>query len=366
MMVFNPFSKAEATYTHDTMLPAQSPADVAPPVGVTPPQVLAQEAAAGRRGAAWRLLHWIMEDDLRAIVAVASLDDDGLAQHLLAWIALGTWAGQPFLVPTRLRSPYARMRLRTLFLPGSGIDSLRAERVLTAALHDSRPAMRETAASILGLLGRATAAPTLIGALHDPVPTVQLQAAKALGRIGNPLAVPALLSLLQDAEEQVGSQIFSSLVRLGPVAVPALIETSTSSSLWMRWHGIRALADIRDLRALPVLVRTLADTDHSVAWMAAKGLIPFGRLSVGPVLRLLMSAPVTPWLVETASYVLNNQRNPRLISYLEPVIEHMHGAGFHIGTILYAQKALSGLIADGLLEEDSQGFGAKLAVAHRA
>ena len=53
MMVFNPFSKAEATYTHDTMLPAQSPADVAPPVGVTPPQVLAQEAAAGRRGAAW-------------------------------------------------------------------------------------------------------------------------------------------------------------------------------------------------------------------------------------------------------------------------------------------------------------------------
>ncbi|GAC1312783.1 MAG: hypothetical protein NVS2B12_42720 [Ktedonobacteraceae bacterium] len=69
----------------------------------------------------------------------------------------------------------------------------------------------------------------------------------------------------------------------------------------MRWHGIRALGKIRDLRALPVLVRALADADQCVAWMAAKGLVPFGRQSVGPVLRLLMSAPVTQWLVETSS-----------------------------------------------------------------
>src|SRR5260370_31793011 len=85
----------------------QTPIDVTPPVGETPPQVLAHEAATGRRGAAWRLMHWIVTDDSRAIVAVASLDDDRLAQLLLEFIALGTWAGKPFVVPAALRSGHA-------------------------------------------------------------------------------------------------------------------------------------------------------------------------------------------------------------------------------------------------------------------
>ncbi len=163
-----------------------------------------------------------MEDDQRAIIATASSDDDRLAQHLLEFIALGTWAVQPFVVPVPLRSPHARMRLKALFLPGSGIESPRTERVLTSALHDSRPAMRKTAASNLGSMGSVTATPALIEALHDPVPTVQRESAKALGQIRNPAAVPALLSLLPHADEQLGNQIFSSLVRLGPAAIPAL------------------------------------------------------------------------------------------------------------------------------------------------
>lgn len=352
MLLFNPFNKTRATQAYESS-PEPSPDDVASPVGITPPRVLARQAAAGRRGAAWRLLHRLMEDDPRAIIAIASFDGDLLAHHLLEFIALGTWAGQPFVVPAPLRSPHARMRLRTLFLPGRGIESPRAERVLIATLRDSRPAMRKTSASILGSMGSATATPALIEALHDPVRAVQLESVKALGRLRNPAAVPALLGLLQRADEQLSNQIFSSLVRLGPAAVPALVESSTSSSPWMRWQCIRALGNIRDLRALPVLVRALADADQSVAWMAAKGLVPFGRQSVGPVLRLLMSAPVTPWLIETSSYVLRNQRDPSLKSYLKPLIQHMHGVGFQVGTILYAQKALSRLIDDGLIEAGS-------------
>jgi len=334
----------------DATPPTQSSADVAPPVGITPPQILAADAAAGRRGAAWRLLYWIIENDPRAVVAVASLDDDRLAHHLLEFIALGTWAGKPFVIPAPIRTAYARTRLRTLFLPGSGVESIRAERVLLAAMHDNRPAMRENAASILGILGSPTAAPVLIEALRDPVPAVRLQAAKALGRVGDPSAVAALLRALQGADEQLGSQIFSSLVRLGPAAVPTLLETSTTGLAWMRWHCIRALADIRDRRAVPVLVRALTDTDHSIAWMGAKGLVQFGRLSVGPVLRLLMTGEVTPWLVETASFVLRNQHDSKLKPYLEPVIQGMQGVAFRVATPTAAQKALSQLIADGMLE----------------
>lgn len=350
---FKSFPKAKGIETHEGMSSEQSASDDTPSVGITPPQILAQQAAAGRRGAAWRLLHRILENDPRAIAAVASLDDDRPARHLLEFIALGTWAGKPFVVPVPLRSPYARMRLRTLFLPGTGIKQLRAERVLSKAMYDGRPALRETAANLLGILGSATAAPALIEALWDPVPEVQRASARALGCTGNPAAVPALLSLLQHADEQLGGQIFSSLVRLGPVAVPALIENCTSSSPWMRWHCIRALGKIRDPRALPVLVRALSDADHAVAWMAAKGLIPFGRVCVGPVLHLLISAPTTPWLVETASYVLSSQHDHNLKPYLEPLLQHMHGVGYDVGTALYAHKSLSRLIADGVLEAGS-------------
>src|SRR5947199_4309507 len=151
MTPFDSSSKTPATTSNDALPQEQVQADVAPPVGITPPQVLAQDAATGRRGAAWRLLYWIMENDPRAVIAVSSLDDDRLARHLLEFIALRTWAGKPFVVPPPLRSAHARTRLRTLFLPGAGIDQARAERILLTSIHDKRPVMRETVAHILGI-----------------------------------------------------------------------------------------------------------------------------------------------------------------------------------------------------------------------
>jgi hypothetical protein len=333
--------------------PEQTTTDVTPPIGITPPQLLAQDAAEGRRGAAWRLLYWIIENDPRAVIAVSSLEDDRLAHHLLEFIALGTWAGKPFVVPPPLRSAHARTRLRTLFLSESGMDTGRAERVLLAALNDKRPALREAAAHILGILGSPSAAPKLITALHDPVQGVRMQAAKALGRVGDASAVTPLLRALSNADEQMGSQIFLSLVQLGHSAVPSLMEGSNSKSAWMRWHCIRALAEICDTRALSVLVQALRDSDHSVAWMAAKGLTKFGKLAIAPVLHLLTSVDATPWLVETASYVLSHelQRNHKLKPYLEPVVQSMHGVAYRAATPQVAQKALFQLTTDGLIKD---------------
>jgi HEAT repeat protein len=337
--------------TSDTT-PSTPPAqDVTPPVGITPPQVLAQEAAAGRRGAAWRLMHWIMEDDPRAILAVASLDDDRLARHFLEFLALGTWAGKPFAVPSTLRSGHFKTRLRTLFLPGSGMDPFRTEQVLVSAAHDKRAPVRETAMYILGLLGSRVATPVLIQSLNDPVPGVRLQAAKALGRTHDPAAVPALLGALHTADEQLATQVFQALVNLGTLAVPALLKESTSSSGWVRWYCIRALGGICDHRALPVLVHALTDTDHSVAWMAAKSLVRFGKECLVPVLRLLITVETSPWLVETAWYVLRDLclHDTKLKPYLEPVLQDMHGVAYRIATPNAASKALASLVADGVV-----------------
>jgi hypothetical protein len=345
-------SKSNPANASDAVSLEQQPVDLAPPVGITPPQILARDAASGRRGAAWRLLYWIMENDPRAVIAVSSLDDDRLAHNLLEFIALGTWAGKPFVIPIPLRSPHSRTRLRTLFLPGSGIEPARAERVLLSTAHDKRPVMRETVMHILGIYGSRIATPILIEALRDPVPGVRLQAAKALGRVEDPAAVPALIGALRGADEQLGSQIFSALVQLGNMAVPSLLEASTSSSAWTRWHCMRALGEIRDRRALPALVKALSDSDHSVAWMGAKGLIRFGRVSVPPVLQVLMTSAMTPWLAETASYVLRSQSqyDPKLKPYLEPVVEQMHTVAYRVGTSQAAQKALAQLEAERLIE----------------
>ncbi|QBD82283.1 hypothetical protein EPA93_42425 [Ktedonosporobacter rubrisoli] len=348
MTLFDPLPD---TNTAASSTPADQPLiDQAPPVGMTPPTLLAREAAEGRRGAAWRLLHGIMANDPEAVTSVAALDDDRLAHHLLEFIALGTWAGKPFVLPGPLRSAYARTSLRTLFLPGSGMPSGRAEHVLQAAAHDARPAMRENAIHILGLIGDITTTPTLIEALNDSTQSVRLQAAKALGRVGNPAAVPALLRTLRDADEQLGSQIFSTLVHLGSPAVPALIRESTSGSAWIRWHCVRALGEICDYRALPVLVRALHDSDHSVAWMAAKSLARYGKMCLKPVLHVLIDTEMTPWLVETASYVLHDLyvRDAKLKPYLLPVIQSMHGVAYRIATPQAAGKALNALDEAGL------------------
>src|SRR5437016_6858084 len=203
-------SEIDLTTRGETAPLENSEIDVTPPVCVTPPQILAQDAAAGRRSAAWRLLYWIMENDPRAVIAVSSIEDDRLAHHLLEFIAIGTWAGKPFVVPRPLRSALARTKLRTLFLQGSGMDPARAQHVLLSGISDKRPGVRETAAHILGIFGSRTATRELIAALQDPVPAVRIQAVKALGRVGDPSAVPALLKALPGSDEQMGSQIFTS------------------------------------------------------------------------------------------------------------------------------------------------------------
>ena len=343
--------KPRTTVT-DAVAPEQTAADVAPPIGDTPPNVLARQAADGRRGAAWRLMVWVIQNDPRAVVAVSSLDDDRLAENLLGFIATGAWAGKPFVVPVQLRTAHARTRLRTLFLPGSGIESERAERVLLAHARDKQPAMRETVAHMLGIIGSPSATSILIDALADPVPSVRLQGAKALGRVGDADAVPVLLKALRGADEQLSSQIFASLVRLGSLAVPALLQRSKSSSPHIRWNCIRALGEIHDRRALPVLVDALQDDDHSVAWMAAKGLAQFGNDSLKPVLGLLMRASMTPWLAETSSYVFNSyaRRNAEAKEILEPLMKRMRESGFRVGTAVAAQKTLQQLEDAGVVQ----------------
>ncbi len=325
-----------------------------PPVGVTPPPVLAHDAAEGHRGGAWRLLYWIIENDPRALEAVACQDDDRLAQHLLEFIALGSWAGKSFIVPPPFRSSYTRMRLSTLFLPRSGMEPERAERVLLQAARSLQPAVREAALTILGIMHAQTALSYMIDALQDPIEAVRLQAIKGLERLESPKAVPALVQALPTANEQATAQIFAALAHIGNEAVPALLDLSTSRSAWIRWNCLRALRKTCNLRAIPAFVRALRDVDHGVAWMGAKGLVECGTLGIEPVLRSLATDEITVWQVETAVYVLNHQHDPQMRPYLAPLLTHLRSlSSTQISTPYLAYQVLNHLLADGVLKPAS-------------
>jgi hypothetical protein len=138
-----------------------------------------------------------------------------------------------------------------------------------------------------------------------------------------------------------------------------LIAESKSNSAWIRWHCIRALGQIADDRALPILVHALADQDHAVAWVAAKELPNFGKMIIRPVLHLLITEEVLPWLVETASYVLSDQcqHYSEFRRYLNIVLKEMHSVGFRLNTPNVARKVLDELEESGLLTSSQAGRG---------
>jgi HEAT repeat protein len=315
-----------------------------PPVGNTPSALLAAQAAEGRRGAAWRLFHWIAQGNREAIEAVRNCSDGRLLTYFLEWLALGSWAGKPFNVPKALRQPHFRRQVFTLFLPGPGPAEELVLHVLLNGLHDRRSPVRAVAAYLLGLFGSPDAGPDLIAALRDENPAVRAQAAQALGHLHLVGACPALVASLNTHDEALAGQVRQALLQFGSPAVPDLLEAAHSPDPWVRWHALRALGDLRDARCISALVEALADSDLAVAWMAARDLASMGSQGVKPVLELLIRAPGTPWLMETAGYVLRQQRKPpQLAAILQPVIASMHEVDYRITAPMAAERALEEL-----------------------
>jgi hypothetical protein len=314
-----------------------------PPVGTTPPVTLAALAAEGSRGAAWRLLHWIGEENQEAVAAIRMFPDSRLLEGLLEWLALGTWAGKPLQTPRAMRQPRFRTQVSALFLPGVGASAERLHAVLGKGLHHPQAAMRATAAYLLGMVGDPTLAADLAEALNDLSPEVRVQAAKALGRLRDPATAAALVGALRYHDETLASLLCQALLQMGAGAVPALSMAASARDSWVRWHVLRVLGELHDLRVLRLLVDALADEDFAVAWMAARGLIEMDTFVVEEVLHLLLRAPDTPRLMETTGYVLRAQTNAEIKALLEPVIHSMRQTDYRVAVPLAVERALEQL-----------------------
>jgi HEAT repeat protein len=115
-----------------------------------------------------------------------------------------------------------------------------------------------------------------VRALADPSAEVRQAAALALNGNPHPDALPALILALGDPDSLVAGLAARSLVRIGNVAVPALIEAAQAGPLGARIHAMRALAELRDPRAIPVMMKSVEADSAVLKYWAEEGLQRLG------------------------------------------------------------------------------------------
>jgi len=111
------------------------------------------------------------------------------------------------------------------------------------------------------------------------------------------------------------------LVDIGPPAIDFLSAMETHPKSIARWEAVKALAEIRNLVAAPLLINALEDRNGDVRWLAAEGLAALGKEGLKAVLEALIVYPDTVALRKGAHHVLTRlaetSKEPMIKEFLE-------------------------------------------------
>ena len=110
----------------------------------------------------------------------------------------------------------------------------------------------------------------------DSTPEVRQCAALGLGIKADESAISSLVQALSDADLMVGNLAVNSLIKIGKAAVPALIECVKNDSQPARILALRALAEIRDHRAIPIMMQVMEEDSALLQHWAKEGLERLG------------------------------------------------------------------------------------------
>ncbi len=116
----------------------------------------------------------------------------------------------------------------------------------------------------------------LISALADR--SSDVRAAAALGLSAHPAAkaAPALVTALQDEDSIVALLAVNAITSLGKDAVPALLEAFPGSNRRGRIQIMRGLADLRDHRSIPLMMKVIEEESAMLRYWAEEGLERLG------------------------------------------------------------------------------------------
>jgi HEAT repeat protein len=121
----------------------------------------------------------------------------------------------------------------------------------------------------------------LVPFLNDPAREVRQCAALGLAIKPDERAVESLVRALSDEDSMVSSLAVNALVKIGNPAVPSLIEVvkhhvTGGIPQSARIHALRALAEIRDHRAIPVMMKVMEEDSVLLQHWAKEGLDRLG------------------------------------------------------------------------------------------
>lgn len=111
---------------------------------------------------------------------------------------------------------------------------------------------------------------------EDPAPEIRQCAALGLAVKADESAIQPLVQALSDADGMVGSLAANALVKIGSAAVPALIEVVKAGTQAARILALRALAEIKDQRAIPVMMKVMEEDSSLLQYWAQEGLERLG------------------------------------------------------------------------------------------
>jgi hypothetical protein len=113
--------------------------------------------------------------------------------------------------------------------------------------------------------------------LNDPAPEVRQCAALGLAVKPDETSIRPLIQALSDADSMTANLAMNTLVKLGKDSVPALIEgVKDKTSQSARILALRALAEIRDHRAIPVMMQVMEEDSVLLQHWAKEGLERLG------------------------------------------------------------------------------------------
>ena len=168
-------------------------------------------------------------------------------------------------------------------------NETRAEKAVPALIElgeEAIPALRELARSpeadhrwwALRILAQSPHAQAgwLVPFLSDPAREVRQCAALGLAIKPEESAVPLLVQALSDEDSMVSNLAVNALVKIGKAAVPSLLEVVKGASQSARIQALRALAEIRDHRAIPVMMKVMEEDSVLLQHWAKEGLDRLG------------------------------------------------------------------------------------------
>jgi hypothetical protein len=118
--------------------------------------------------------------------------------------------------------------------------------------------------------------PRLAAALKDS--SGEVRAAAALGLASHPAeeAAPGLADALQDEDSIVTLLAVNALIAIGKAATPVLLAAYPKFHQRARIQCMRALADIRDHRAIPLMMKAIEEESALLRFWAEEGLNRLG------------------------------------------------------------------------------------------